>query len=88
MLIIQQEVHIFLVDIYQEDLRINININQFQNTVTREPARNTRRAGHCVYGNKAPPPHSLRGRCPLKNPCGLFSLYDFAGAKSRVRPGA
>ena len=31
---------------------------------------------------------SLRGRCPLKNPRGLFSLYDFAGAKSRVRPGA
>ena len=56
MLIIQQEVHIFLVDIYQEDLRINININQFQNTVTREPARNTRRAGHGVYGNKAPQP--------------------------------
>ena len=56
--------------------------------VTREPERNTQRAGHCVFVNKAPQPHSLRGRCPLKNPRGLFSLYDFAGAKSRVRPGA
>jgi hypothetical protein len=26
------------------------------NMVTREPARNTQRAGHCVFGNKAPPP--------------------------------
>ena len=65
MLIIQQEVHIFLVDIYQEDLRINININQFQNTVTREPARNTRRAGHCIYGNKAPQPLEYEEGLPL-----------------------
>ena len=27
-----------------------------QVSVTREPARNTRRAGPCVYGNKAPQP--------------------------------
>ena len=31
--------------------------------VTREPARNTRRAGHCVYGNKAPQPLNTKRGC-------------------------
>ena len=31
--------------------------------VTREPARNTRRAGHCAYGNKAPQPLNTRRGC-------------------------
>ena len=74
-----------------DDIRIKVTIPFLKGKsvlLMEEPARKTRRAGHCVYGYKAPQPHSLRGRCPLKNPRGLFSLYDFAGAKSRVRPGA
>ena len=31
--------------------------------VTREPARNTRRTGHCVYVNKAPQPLNTKRGC-------------------------
>ena len=34
-----------------------------QVSVTREPARNTRRAGHCVFGNKAPQPLNTKRGC-------------------------